>query len=39
MEAPKGWEWADEWYTKDGIKVIHGDGLTGGASMLQKSMN
>lgn len=38
MEAPKGWKWADEHYTKDGIMVLHGDGLKGGLSMHQKAM-
>lgn len=28
LEAPKGWEWADEWEI-DGIRYIHGEGVSG----------
>lgn len=36
MEAPKGWEWADEWVI-DGVLYIHGEGYT--SSSWQRAHN
>ncbi len=32
MEAPIGWTWHQEILTTDGILIVHGDGLAGGAT-------
>lgn len=38
MQAPKGWIWREEWITRDGILMVHGDGLTGGANLIKNAI-
>lgn len=38
MQAPKTWKWAQEWTTKFGTLLVHGDGLAGGANRGLKAL-
>lgn len=36
LEAPKGWEWADEWEV-DGVTYEHGEGFTGASAAIKSA--